>query len=416
MQPCDCIIRRCKEIVTGKPIPVRGGADMTLSIWRDMDIALQNGTIIEIGTDLHYNAATEIDGSHSVIVPGFIDSHTHLVFGGNRENEFLMRIRGESYEAIAKAGGGIKNTVNKTREMSEDELFIAAEARLLQMFSHGTTTVETKSGYGLDFETELKMLRVIRKLQNKYPDTIVATFMGPHEIPQGYNEKSYIDFTIDTLLPAVKEQGIAIFADIFTEKGVFSLKETERYLRTAQDMGLKTKMHADELYPLGGAELGARLQVTSVDHLMKITEKGMYALGESETVATLLPGTSFFLMMKEYAPARLILKNNAYVALASDFNPGSCHGSNMQMIITLAALNLRMEIEEIFHAIGSNAAKAIGLDDRGAIAVGKKADLLMLDIPNYKYLVYQFGVNAVHKVIKNGKVIVENNIVRNIYK
>lgn len=410
MQQCDCIIKKCKEIVTGKPIPVRGGSDMTLSVWRDMDIAIRDGVIIEIGTDLSYTATTSIDGSRSVIIPGFIDSHTHVVFGGNRENEFLMRIRGESYEAIAKAGGGIKNTVTHTREMNEEELFYAAEARLLQMFAHGTTTVEVKSGYGLDFDTELKMLSVIKRLQEKYPDTVVATFMGPHEIPQGYNEKTYIDFTVDTVLPAVKEQGIAQFADIFTEKGVFSLKETERYIRAAHDMGFKTKMHADELYPLGGAELGARLNVTSVDHLMKITDKGMYALAESETVATLLPGTSFFLMMKDYAPAKLILKNKAYVALASDFNPGSCHGFNMQMIITLAALNLRMDIEEIFHAVGSNAAKAIGLDDRGAIAVGKKADLLLLSIPNYKYLVYQFGVNVVSKVIKGGKVIVESDI------
>ncbi len=409
MNKCDCIIKNCKEIVTGKPMPVRGGSDMTLSVWRDMDIAILDGYIIEIGSDLKYETASVIDGSQSVIIPGFIDSHTHLVFGGNRENEFLMRIRGDSYEAIAKAGGGIKNTVQHTREMSENDLFLEAEKRLLRMFAYGTTTVEVKSGYGLDFETEIKMLAVVQKLQQKYPDTIIATFMGPHEIPQGYTEKSYIDFTIDTVLPAVKAQGVAVFADIFTEKGVFSLKETERYLRAAMDMGFKTKMHADELYPLGGAELGARLNITSVDHLMKITDKGMYALGESDTIATLLPGTSFFLMMKEYAPAKIILKNKAFVALASDFNPGSCHGLNMQMIITLAALNLRMDIEEIFHAVGSNAAKAIGLDDRGAITVGKKADLLLLNIPNYKYLVYQFGENAVKTVIKNGSILVENN-------
>ncbi len=411
MKTCDMLIKNCKEIVISKDTPVRGGSDMTLTVLNNADIAIANGVITEIGVNLAYTAHEVIDGSTNVVMPGFIDSHTHVVFGGNRENEFLMRIRGESYEAIAKAGGGIKNTVNNTRAQSEDELFASAEDRLLRMFACGTTSIEAKSGYGLDFDTELKMLSVIGRLQKKYPDTIKATFMGPHEIPKETTEREYITFVINEVLPAVKKQGIAEFADIFTEKGVFSLEETERYLLAAREQGFKLKMHADELYPLGGAALGARLGVVSVDHLMKITDDGLNALGKSETVATLLPGTSFFLMMKDYAPAREILKHGAYVALASDLNPGSCHGFNMQMIITLAALNLKMEIEEILHAIGVNAAKAAGFTDRGVIAVGKKADLILLDIPNYKYLVYRFGMNAVQKVIKNGKLIVENNTV-----
>ena len=405
------ILKNCKEIVTQKDGFKRGNSMKNLVVEKNKDIGIKDGKIFAIGNLDEKEYDKVIDASKYVITPGFIDSHTHLVFGGSREKEFIMRVRGESYENIAKAGGGIKNSVSNTRRLSEDELFELADERIKKVFASGTTTVEIKSGYGLDSETELKMLRVIKRLKEKYPDSVVSTFLGPHEIPEGYSEEGYIEHVCKEMLPKVKAENLAEFADIFTEKGVFSLKTTEKYLLEAKKMGFKLKMHADELYPLGGAELGAKMGAVSVDHLMKITSQGIKALSEKDTVATILPGTSFFLMMKDYAPARTLIENNAIVALASDYNPGSSNGFNLQIIMNLAALQLKMEPEEIITSVTVNAAKALDLDDRGTIEVGKKADILLLDIPNYYYLVYQYGYNVVKKVIKNGRLFLENETV-----
>ena len=410
MENCELLIKNCKEVVSSGEKFTRGKKMKNINIWNDIDIAISGNKIIDMGKNLKYRPNRVIDASDYVVMPGFIDSHTHLVFSGARDDEYLMRVRGESYEKIAEKGGGIKNTVSNTRKMSEEELLEISEKRLKKLLSYGTTTVEIKSGYGLDKETELKMLRVIKKLDKKYPNTVIPTYLGPHEIPQNYTEEEYIDFVCNEVLPEIKNKELAVFTDIFTEKGVFSIKSTEKYFKCAQDLGFKLKIHADELNPLGGAEIAAKYGAYSADHLMEITDKGIKKLGSSNTVATLLPGTSFFLMKDKYAPARKLIDNNAIVSIASDFNPGSSNGFNMQFMMNLASLYLKMEIEEIINAVGINAAKALDLNDRGTIAKNKRADLLFLDIPNYKYLVYQYGLNNVKMVIKNGKKVIENRL------
>ena len=340
MEKCSLLLKNCKEIISSKDKFVRGKASKKIKKWEDTDIAIDNDKIIDIGRNLEYRPDKVIDASDYVVMPGFIDSHTHLVFGGSREEEYLMRVRGESYEKIAEQGGGIKNTVNNTRKLDEETLFTLAENRLKKAFSYGTTTIEVKTGYGLELETEMKMLRVIKKLQDKYPDTLISTFMGPHEIPAGYTEKKYMDYVCEEMLPKVKEKKLAEFVDIFTEKGVFSIEQTKRYFNIAKDIGFKLKIHADELHPLGGAEIAAEYDAVSADHLMEVTEKGIKLLGKNDTVSTLLPGTSFFLMKNNYAPARKLIDNNAIVAIATDFNPGSSNSYNMQFMMNLASLYL----------------------------------------------------------------------------
>lgn len=410
MKKCDLLLKDCKEVVSSKKKYVRGKKAKKINKWHGVDIAIKEDKIIEIGKNLDYKPKKIINASKYVVMPGFVDSHTHLVFGGSREDEYLMRVRGESYEKIAKEGGGIKSTVKNTRNLSEDKLFELADMRMKKVFSYGTTTIEIKSGYGLNTETELKMLRVVKRLQEKYPDTIVSTFLGPHEIPKDFSEEEYIDHVCEEMLPLVKKNELAEFVDIFTEKGVFSIEQTKKYFDKAIENDFKLKIHADELYPLGGAELAAEYGAFSADHLMEVTEEGIKKLGKKDTVATILPGTSFFLMKKNYAPVRKLLDNNAIVALASDYNPGSSYSYNMQMIMNLASIYLKMEVEEIINAVGINAAKSIDRTDRGTIEKNKKADLVLMDIPNYKHLVYQYGLNNVKMVIKNGKKIIENQI------
>lgn len=408
MKRCDLLLKNCREVISPFYDTARGHEAGTIECEKNIDIAVTGDRITAKGQRLEFEAEKTLDVSSYVVMPGLVDSHTHLVYGGSREDEFVLRLRGASYEEIAAAGGGIKNSVQHTRALSEEDLFRLALPRMEDILAHGTTTVEIKSGYGLDTENELKMLRVIKRLQKAYPDTVVATFMGPHEIPPGETEASYMDRVCEEMLPRVKEEGLAEFADIFVEKGVFSPESGKRYFKEARKNGFKLKIHADELHPLGSAELAARFGAVSADHLMKISHQGIQTLAESRTTATLLPGTSFFLMMKDYAPARSLIEAGAVVALASDYNPGSNHGYNMQFVMNLAAMFLKMKPEEIINAVTVNAAGALGLSDRGRIAPGKKADLLLLNIPNYKYLFYNYGINNVHTVIKNGKVVLEN--------
>ena len=274
--------------------------------------------------------------------------------------------------------------------------------------SYGTTTVEVKSGYGLDTDTEIKMLRAAKRLNERYPGTVVSTFMGPHEIPDGYSEEKYMDLVCEEMLPMVKEEGLAEFADIFTEKGVFSLEQTQKYFDKASHLGFKLKIHADELHPLGGTQLAVRNGAVSADHLMRVTEEGIEALAGSDTVATFLPGTSFFLMSPVYAPARKIIESGAVTALASDYNPGSNHGFNMQFVMNLAAMYLKMTVGEVINGVGYNAAMALGRDDRGVIAKKMKADIVLLDMPDHKHIFYTYAQNNVRKVIKNGKLVISN--------
>jgi imidazolonepropionase len=309
---------------------------------------------------------------------------------------------------IAAMGGGINSTVKATRKASEEEIYNVAKENLERMIAHGVATFEIKSGYGLDTDTELKQLRVIKKLADNYPVDIKATFLGAHEIPLEYREKKreFIDLILSEMLPAAKEQGIAEYCDIFTETGVFDIEESRVILKKAKELGFKIRMHADELTPLGGAELAAEMDALSADHLVHISDTGIEKMVEKQSVFVMLPGTTFFLMSDTYAPAKKIIEKGGIVALSTDFNPGSSHTHSMPLVITIACLKMGLTIEEAICAATLNGAYSLELSDKtGSIHKGKQADLIFLDAPDYQFLVYNFGVNRIKKVMKKGKII-----------
>lgn len=345
-----------------------------------------------------------IDAEGHCVLPGFVDSHTHLVFGGFREDEFQWRLAGESYMSIMEKGGGIAATTTATREASAEELTEAALLHLRSMLRMGVTTMEAKSGYGLDKETELRQLEVAKRLDEMQPIDVVSTYLGAHDIAPEYKDDpdGYIDFIIREMLPLVKEKGLARNVDIFTEKNVFDLEQSRRLLSAAKDMGFATKMHADEIYPLGGAGLAADLGCLSADHLLKISDKDIDKMAKSQTVSTLLPLTAFSLM-DDYAPARKMIDAGCAVALASDLNPGSCFSCSIPLMIALATIYMHMSVEEAVTALTINAATALGLQDEiGSIEEGKAGDVVILRYPSYKFLSYHFGMNIVETTVKGG--------------
>ena len=345
-----------------------------------------------------------IDAEGHSVLPGFVDSHTHLVFGGFREDEFQWRLAGESYMSIMEKGGGIAATTTATREASAEELTEAALLHLRSMLRMGVTTMEAKSGYGLDKETELRQLEVAKRLDEMQPIDVVSTYLGAHDIAPEYkgDPDGYIDFIIREMLPIVKERGLARNVDIFTEKNVFDLEQSRRLLTAARDMGFATKMHADEIYPLGGAGLAADLGCLSADHLLKISDKDIDKMAKSQTVSTLLPLTAFSLM-DDYAPARKMIDAGCAVALASDLNPGSCFSCSIPLMIALATIYMHMSVEEAVTALTINAATALGLQDEiGSIEEGKAGDVVVLRYPSYKFLSYHFGMNIVETTVKGG--------------
>jgi len=351
--------------------------------------------------------AEVIDATSQVVLPGFVDSHTHLIFAGSREDEFEQRLQGLSYQQIAERGGGINATVRRVRAASKEELKALARPRLRRLLQHGVTTVEVKSGYGLTVADEVKCLEAVAELNAEGPWELVPTFLGAHAVPPEYrsNRDGYLRLLIDEMLPEIARQKLARFCDVFCEAGVFDLKESERILNRARDLGFGLKLHADELTPLGGAELAAHLGAVSADHLLCITEAGIDALAKSGTVATLLPGTAFFLGLP-YAPARKLIERSVRVALASDCNPGTCPTENLPLIGAMACTQMKMLPHEVIDALTINAAAALGLGDRiGSIEVGKQADLVIFDVPDYRQLFYHFGVNHVWRVIKRGQVV-----------
>jgi imidazolonepropionase len=350
----------------------------------------------------------EIDATGKTVLPGLVDSHTHLIFAGTREDEFELRLQGVSYQDIATRGGGINATVRRVRDASREQLKELARRRLDRMLAFGITTVEVKSGYGLSPADEIKCLKVIAELNREHPCDLVPTFLGAHEVPAEYRQdrEAYLRLVIEQMLPEVAGRGLAEFCDVFCEQGVFSVAESERLLHVAAGHGLKRKIHADEFTPLGGAELAARVGATSADHLLHVTDAGIDALGAAGTVATLLPGTAFFLGLP-YGPARRLIDRGLPVALASDCNPGSCMTENLPLIGSIACTQMKMLPAEVITALTLNAAAALGRSDRiGSIEAGKQADLLVCDVPNYKLLPYHFGVNHVGTVVKSGRVVV----------
>ncbi|MCI6992272.1 MAG: imidazolonepropionase [Clostridiales bacterium] len=373
-------------------------------------IAMEDGVITEITSDgklpegdfdIEYNAGGKL------VTPGLVDGHTHLVFGGYRQHELAMKLAGADYLDILKAGGGIIDTVRKTREADKSELYIKSAGFLDEMIGMGVTTCEAKSGYGLTTECEIKMLKVIRDLNARHYMDVVATFMGPHAVPPEYEGRGdeYIDMVCSEMLPAVKEDKLAEFCDVFCEDSVFNAEQSRRYLECARNMGFGLKVHADEIEAIGGSELAGELGAVSAEHLIAITEAGMDALAEGGTIAMCLPATSFYLG-KTFAPARRMIEKEIPVAIASDFNPGSCPSLNLQFAMNLGCIKYRMTPEEVLTAVTINPACGIGKGETvGTIEPGKQGDLVIWNAPDFEMVCYRFGSNMVNRVIKCGELV-----------
>ncbi len=354
-----------------------------------------------------WEKARVLDAEGCLVTPGLIDCHTHMVFGGYRQGEIPLKLRGASYLDILRTGGGILDTVEKTRSAAEDALYEKTRAFLDEMLSLGVTTAESKSGYGLDPENELKMLRVNRRLQQDHKMDLVSTFMGAHAIPVEYkgDADGYIDLLCEEVLPAVKAEKLADYVDVFCEDSVFDVTQSEKMLRTAQDLGFRVRIHADEIEEIGGAVLAGELGAASAEHLIATGERGMAAMAKGGVIADLLPATSFYLN-KTFAPARRMIELGIPVAIASDFNPGSCPSLNLQLAMTMGYLKYRMTPEEVLTAVTVNAACSCGLEEKiGTLEVGKQADLVLWNAPDMEMLVYRFGSNLAKTVIKKGEIL-----------
>lgn len=389
----------------------RGLAMRELAIRDNASIILDGERIAWVGPTAELPRlpahAEILDASGKVVLPGLVDSHTHLIFAGTRADEFEQRLQGKTYHQIAASGGGINATVRRVRELSKEQLAALARPRLNRLLSFGITTAEVKSGYGLTLADELKSLEAIADLNAAGPMELVPTFLGAHAFPPEFatDHAGYVRLLIEQMLPEIARCRLAEFCDVFTETGVFSIPESEEVLNKAGSLGMKLKLHADELTPLGGAELAARLGAVSADHLLCITDGGIDALAASGTVATLLPGTAFFLGAS-YAPARRLIERGVAVALASDCNPGTCPSENLPLAGTMACTQMKMVPAEVVTSLTLNAAAAVGRAGRiGSIEVGKQADLVIFAVPDYRDIFYHFGVNHAWRVIKRGRVV-----------
>jgi len=410
-------------IVTGKQVftsasagkPKRGAELGAADVISGGAVAVMGGRIAAVGSreeilDSWEAAPGSIIKTEKAIVPGLIDSHTHPLFAGSRVGEFILRAQGASYQEIAAAGGGIKSTVTATRSTSNEVLMDATRAVFMRMLAHGTTTVEAKSGYGLSLEEELRHLLILAEIKVQIPLEIVSTFMGAHAVPPEYasRREEYVRCLIGEMLPEVRKRNLAEFVDVFCEENAFTLEESERILSAAKELGFPLKIHAEEFSNSGGSGLAARLGAVSADHLLRASGEDMEALALAGTVATLLPGTAFFLG-GEYAPARSFIRSGATVALATDFNAGSCMTESMQAVLSLACLKMKMTPEEALHAATINAAFALNrAGSKGSLEVGKDADLLILEVDDYRLWPYRFGVNMVNTVIWRGKIAWKN--------
>ena len=410
----NIVIKNASQVVTCSGFKAKQGKAMSdLHIINDGAVVIEEGTIKAVGktddtlSNFDESGFSVIDARGKAVLPGFVDSHTHFVFGGYRAEEFSWRLRGDSYMQIMEHGGGILNTVLATRKATKHELTETGRKRLDSMLSFGVTTVEGKSGYGLDHDTELKQLEVMADLDNAHPVDIVRTFLGAHALTKDYKgkEDAYIEYLINNVMPVVTERKLAEFCDIFCEKGVFSVEQSRRLLGRARKMGFRLKIHADEIVQLGGAELAAELGAVSADHLLQTSDKGIHDMAEKCVVATLLPGTAFSLR-EPYARGRYMIDNNCAVALATDLNPGSCFSESIPLIFALATLYMNLTTEEAITALTINGAAALARADTiGSIDVGKKGDVVVLEFPSYEYIPYHIGVSAVEKVVKVGNLV-----------
>jgi imidazolonepropionase len=415
----NLIVKNASELVTCSGFSAKKGAEMSdLKIIADGAVVVKEGIIEAVGSTQDIVSGLEktesdlsdfdtIDATGRAVLPGFVDSHTHFVFGGFRAEEFSWRLRGDSYMEIMKRGGGIVNTVQATRQAAMEELIQSGISRLDSMLSFGVTTVEGKSGYGLDCDTEIKQLEVMAHLNKIHYVDIVPTFLGAHAVPEAYKgkEDAFIEFMTNEVMPRVAERELAEFCDIFCEKNVFSVAQSRCLLSKAKKLGLKLKLHADEIVQTGGAELAAELEATSADHLLQASEEGIRQMAAAGVVATLLPATAFSLK-EPYARGRYMIDSNCAVALATDFNPGSCFTESIPLIFALATLYMDITTEEAVTALTINAAAAV---DRaktiGSLDVGKHGDLAVLEYPSYKFIPYHIGISTVDQVVKNGNLV-----------
>ena len=415
---CDLIIKNIGQLLTlAGDTPKRGGEMSNLAIIENAAIASKNGKIISVGREDKVieeinllKDSKKIDANHKVVIPGLIDCHTHLVFSGSREDEFYLRIEGKNYLNILKGGSGILSTVDKVRKASFENLIKNGIKVLNDMLSFGTTTVEIKSGYGLSIKDEIKILEVIKKLNGEHPIDVVPTFLGAHAFPREYKNKKedYVNLIIEEMLPVVKEKNLAKFCDVFCGKGVFNLEQTEEILKVAKKLGFKLKIHADQLGYNGGAELAAKMNAISASHLEYISDEGINMMKQKNVIAELLPGSVFFMGKNNYAPAKKMINNDIALTLATNYNPGTCAIKSLPIIMTLACIYMGMSAEEVITATTINAACALDLQyDVGSIEVGKKSDMVIWDVNNYKQIPYYLGLNLVEKVIKNGTIVFE---------
>ena len=414
------LIKNIKELlqIEDQPRLLVKGNDMRkiasiVNAWLFVDEGLivdfgEQGDLDENAYHLKYEDLNVIDARGKMVMPAFVDSHTHLVYPASREIEYIDKIKGLSYEEIAKRGGGILNSAKKMKDISEEDLFNSSLERLKEISQYGTGAVEIKSGYGLSTESELKMLRVIKKLKKHSPVTIKASFLGAHSIPMEYRGKQdkYVDLVINEMLPQVAEEKLADFIDVFCDVGFFTVKDTERILEAGLKYGLRGKIHANELDYSGGVQAGVKYDALSVDHLEYIGEDEIKALLDSNTMPTVLPGAAFFLGMI-YSPAKKMIDAGLPVAMASDFNPGSSPSGNMQLILSMASINYKLTPEEAINSTTINTAYAMGLSkELGSIAKGKKANIIITkEIPSFEYLPYYYGTNKVDSMILNGEII-----------
>lgn len=413
----DRLFVRCRQLVTltdGAPTgPRRAEAMQAMGVVEDGAVAVKDGRIVAVGTTAEvtarYRAPEELDLDGFVVLPGFVDCHTHPVFAETREREFHMRCAGADYMAIAQAGGGILSSMRAVREASLDQLTERTEQHLWRFLEHGITTIEAKGGYGLSLAAEHKSMQALDAAAALVPLTLKRTFLGAHEFPPEYRDDrgEYVRIVCEEMIPALAP--MADYCDVFAEPGVFTKEQSERVLRAARDAGLRLRVHADEIQPMGGAELAVALGADSADHLGQISDAGIAAMAASDTTAVLLPGTIFFLAKPGYAPARKMIEAGCAVALATDFNPGSSHTQSMTLIHTIACTQMKMSVEECIVASTINPAFSLQLDHEvGTLHPGKRADLCVLDLPSYQALGYAFGSNPVAMTIKDGVPVVAN--------
>ncbi len=407
-------IKHATQLVSlsGENAPRRREGMSELGIIEDGSVWIEDGVIVAVGTtneleNLFKSRSLEadiVDATGHLVTPGLVDPHTHVAYGGSREREFEMRLKGSTYMDIMNAGGGIHATTRMTREATEDELIAQTTRRLDSFLQHGVTTVEGKSGYGLDLETELKQLRVMKRLNELHPIDLVPTFMGAHAVPKEYKgkEEEYIDLVVNEILPRVAEEKLALFNDVFCEKGVFTPSQSERILEAGKKLGLVPKIHADEIESYGGAELAAKVGAISAEHLLKASDEGIKKMAETGVIACLLPATALYLR-EEAAKGRQMIDAGVAVAISTDCNPGSSPTTSMPLVMNLACISMRLTPAEALVAATINAACAIQMEDRvGSLEVGKQGDIVMWNVSSYQELQYLFGVNHVGVVWKKG--------------